>query len=103
MFQRYYAKQKCIIFGGKVIVLGGDFSQILPVLVHGSSAKIVSSSSKLSYIIAQIMLLYNLINLNQMHILPSEYLNSITLSGITQQKLTLKVVAVIMLMRNLNP
>ena len=35
--------------------------------------------------------------------LPKEYLNSITLSGIPPHKLTLKEGSVVMLMRNLNP
>jgi len=37
------------------------------------------------------------------NMLPVEYLNSITLSGIPPHKLTLKEGAVVMLMRNLNP
>ena len=40
---------------------------------------------------------------NSHNILPVEYLNSITLSGIPPHKLTLKEGAVVMLMRNLNP
>ena len=50
------------------------------------------------------ILLHNLINLNQVHIIyfPVEYLNSISLSGIAPHKLTLKEEAVIMLMINLN-
>jgi PIF1-like helicase len=38
------------LFGGKTIVLGGDFRQILPVVVHGTRKDIVSSSLKRSYI-----------------------------------------------------
>ena len=38
------------LFGGKVIVLCGDFRQILPVIIHGSRIEIVSSSLKRSYI-----------------------------------------------------
>ena len=33
------------LFGGKIIVLGGDFRQILPVVVRGNQAKIVSHTS----------------------------------------------------------
>lgn len=32
------------LFGGKVVVMGGDFRQVLPVVRHGSAAKIVSAS-----------------------------------------------------------
>ena len=33
-------------FGGKVLLLGGDFRQILPVVPHGSRAVIVEASIK---------------------------------------------------------
>src|SRR2546421_85426 len=38
------------LFGGKIIVLGGDFRQILPVIVNGARTDIVLSSLKHSYI-----------------------------------------------------
>ena len=37
-------------FGGKVIVFGGDFRQILPVVVRGNQAKIVEACLKSSYL-----------------------------------------------------
>jgi ATP-dependent DNA helicase PIF1 len=37
-------------FGGKVIVFGGDFRQILPVVPNGSRQQIVNSSLSSSYI-----------------------------------------------------
>jgi len=43
--------QKCnTIFGGKVIMFGGDFRQILPVIPHGSRSDIVHASISASYI-----------------------------------------------------
>jgi len=39
-----------ILFGGKVVVLGGDFRQILPVIPHGTRTDIVASTLKRSYI-----------------------------------------------------
>jgi ATP-dependent DNA helicase PIF1 len=38
------------IFGGKVVVFGGDFRQILPVIPRGTSSEIVNSSINASYI-----------------------------------------------------
>jgi hypothetical protein len=37
-----------IPFGGKIIVFGGDFRQVLPVVLHGSEADIVDASLKRS-------------------------------------------------------
>ena len=37
-----------IPFGGKVIVFGGDFRQILPVIRHGTEADVVCVSNRLS-------------------------------------------------------
>jgi ATP-dependent DNA helicase PIF1 len=37
-------------FGGKIVVLGGDFRQVLPVVPHGSRAQIVSSSINKSFL-----------------------------------------------------
>jgi hypothetical protein len=42
-------KSECL-FGGKVVVLGGDFRQILPVIPHGTRMDIVASTLKRSYI-----------------------------------------------------
>ena len=39
-----------IPFGGKVVVFGGDFRQIPPVIKHGSRAKVVSSCLNRSYL-----------------------------------------------------
>ena len=37
-------------FGGKTIVLGGDFRQVLPVVRKGSRAQIVGASLQRSYL-----------------------------------------------------
>jgi len=39
-----------MLFGGKVIVIGGDFRQILPVIPHGTRTDIVASCLKKSHI-----------------------------------------------------
>lgn len=42
---------KCeLIFGGKVVVFGGDFRQILPVIPRGDRSDIVHTSINASYI-----------------------------------------------------
>ncbi|XP_021980265.1 uncharacterized protein LOC110876400 [Helianthus annuus] len=45
------------LFGGKVIVFGGDFRQILPVIPNGSRQEIVNASLSSSYIWSQCKLL----------------------------------------------
>ena len=37
-------------FGGKTVVLGGDFRQVLPVVRKGSRAQIVGASLRRSYL-----------------------------------------------------
>ena len=45
------ANKKCLaIFGGKVVVFGGDFRQILPVIPRGCRSDIVHASISASYI-----------------------------------------------------
>ena len=39
-----------LLFGGKTIVLGGDFRQVLPVVRKGSRAQIVGASLRRSYL-----------------------------------------------------
>ncbi|XP_018400734.1 PREDICTED: ATP-dependent DNA helicase pif1-like, partial [Cyphomyrmex costatus] len=37
-------------FGGKIIILGGDFRQLLPIKLHGTRSEIVNLSIKFSYV-----------------------------------------------------
>ena len=37
-------------FGGKVMVFGGDFRQVLPVVPHGTRAQITNATLQRSYI-----------------------------------------------------
>ncbi|KYN16225.1 DNA repair and recombination protein pif1, mitochondrial [Trachymyrmex cornetzi] len=37
-------------FGGKIIVLGGDFRQLLPIKIHGTRSEIINLSIKFSYV-----------------------------------------------------
>ena len=39
-----------LLFGGKTVVLGGDFRQVLPIVRKGSRAQIVGASLRRSYL-----------------------------------------------------
>ena len=39
-----------LLFGGKTVVLGGDFRQVLPIVRKGSRARIVGASLRRSYL-----------------------------------------------------
>ncbi|SAM01481.1 hypothetical protein [Absidia glauca] len=49
---------KNVLFGGKVIVFGGDFRQILPVVVKGNRADIVTDCIQSSYLWQSIQVLH---------------------------------------------
>jgi PIF1-like helicase/DNA helicase Pif1-like protein len=65
-------KNENTLFGGKVVVLGGDFRQILPVVVHGSRNDIVSCSLKNSYIWNQVYIRHLTINMRALSGSPNE-------------------------------
>lgn len=50
-------------FGGKVILLGGDFRQVLPVIRHGGQADIIESSLKRSFLWSFVKTLHLTINM----------------------------------------
>ena len=39
-----------LLFGGKTVVFGGDFRQVLPVVRRGSRAQVVGASLRMSYL-----------------------------------------------------
>lgn len=49
-----------VLFGGRVVVLGGDFWQILPVVPRGNRGQIVGASLKQSAIIWPHVRIYRL-------------------------------------------
>ncbi|XP_058774037.1 uncharacterized protein LOC131648280 [Vicia villosa] len=65
-----YANSKDV-FGGKVVVFGGDFRQILPVVPRGSRSDIVHSAINASYIWHSVQVL-NLTKNMRLHCGPSE-------------------------------
>ena len=50
-------------FGGIVVLLGGDFRQVLPVIRHGSQAEIIESNLKRSFLWSHVQLFYLMINM----------------------------------------
>ncbi|XP_024969804.1 uncharacterized protein LOC112509181 [Cynara cardunculus var. scolymus] len=50
-------------FGGKIMIMGGDFRQVLPVMRHGTRAQIVDSSLRMSLIWSSIKKLQLTINM----------------------------------------
>ena len=57
-------------FGGKIMILGGDFRQVLPVVRRGTRAQIVDSSLRMSplwpsinYMIYKLQLFMNIMNI----------------------------------------
>jgi ATP-dependent DNA helicase PIF1 len=51
------------IFGGKTVVLGGDFRQILPIVPKGGQEDIVSASLNRSHLWQHVMILRLHINM----------------------------------------
>ncbi|XP_031108664.1 uncharacterized protein LOC116013152 [Ipomoea triloba] len=86
-------------FGGKTVVLGGDFRQILLVIPRGSRQDIVSASINTSYLWDSCQESLNGI-LADMH--TPEFLNGLKASGIPNHALTLKVGSPVMLLRNID-
>ena len=68
-----------IPFGGKVVVFGGDFRQIPPVIKHGSRAEVVSSCLNRSYLWRHVKVLKLIINMRlqilSFHEVVSEFSN----------------------------
>ncbi|XP_058775595.1 uncharacterized protein LOC131649862 [Vicia villosa] len=93
------------VFGGKVVVFGGDFRQILPVVPRGSRFDIVHFNNA-----GEIRDYYsaNSVDKSEIHdpavvdILTPEFLSSLLTSGLPNHHLKLKVGTPIMLMRNID-
>ena len=58
MLSEKYEKASDIPFGGKVVVLGGDPKQILPVIENGSKSQIINASIVRSYLWNHVTRLY---------------------------------------------
>ncbi|XP_057247045.1 uncharacterized protein LOC130589639 [Beta vulgaris subsp. vulgaris] len=92
-------------FGGKVIVLGGDLRQILPVVPKGSRQDIVFTTVNSSYLwdSCKVLRLTRNMRLQPVHeIYSTEFLNTIKCSGLPNHSIRLKVGAPVMLQRNID-
>ncbi|XP_052620980.1 uncharacterized protein LOC128126869 [Lactuca sativa] len=90
-----------IPFGGKAIVFGGDFRQILPVVQGGSRQNIVNASLSSSYIWqhCQSEFIHDQFDPN---LYSPNILNGLKVSGLPNHKLILKVGVPVMLLRNID-
>ncbi|XP_058746023.1 uncharacterized protein LOC131618884 [Vicia villosa] len=70
-----WSKSSKTIFRGKVVVFGGDFRQILPVLPRGSPSDIIYATINSSYIWdhCKVLRLTNIMRLHQSNIKSSDY------------------------------
>ncbi|XP_061367498.1 uncharacterized protein LOC133310564 [Gastrolobium bilobum] len=96
-----------MLFGGKVVVLGGDFRQILPVIPHGSRQDIVHETINSSHLWSHCHLLTLTKNMRgtssvEDDEITPEILNTLSCSGIPDNKLILKVKVPVMLLRNID-
>ncbi|XP_057723372.1 uncharacterized protein LOC130939271 [Arachis stenosperma] len=81
-------------FGGKVVVLGGDFRQILPVIPMGSRQDIVQATINSSYLWSSCK--------SELDTFTPDVLNAINCSGLPPHELILKVGVPVMLLRNID-
>ncbi|XP_045833343.1 uncharacterized protein LOC123924482, partial [Trifolium pratense] len=101
IFNSVEEKNKHIPFGGKVVVFGGDFRQILPVIPKGIRSEVVHATINSSALwnFCEVLTL-NGQTVDDVH--TPEFLNTISTSGLPNHKLGLKVRVPVMLLRNLN-
>ncbi|CAN0880300.1 ATP-dependent DNA helicase PIF1 [Linum grandiflorum] len=109
-------------FGGKTVLLGGDFRQTLPVVPNRGREDNINASLPRSYLWNYCKLLHLTINMRISDIpinndliffgsnvedleleYPIEFLNSLSFNRIPEHELKLKEFATVMLLRNLNP
>ncbi|XP_057811274.1 uncharacterized protein LOC131025497 [Salvia miltiorrhiza] len=87
-------------FGGKTVVFGGDFRQILHVIPKGSRQDIVFATINSSYLWRYCKSSLNGDLVQQVH--TPEFLNSIKCSGVPNHEIYLKVGTPVMLLRNID-
>ncbi|XP_065315373.1 uncharacterized protein LOC135924249 [Gordionus sp. m RMFG-2023] len=93
-------------FGGKVILLGGDFSRII--LTTKNDIALTLNNTIISKLPSSLRLYYSSDSLVSDHTdeslnYPPEFLHSLTLSGMPPHILSLKVGTIIILLRYMNP
>ncbi|KAF1868073.1 hypothetical protein Lal_00034015 [Lupinus albus] len=105
-----------IIFGGKVVVFGGDFRQILPVIPRGailaSTIDIVDQINEYvlsiipgeekDYLSSDSVDMFDVNDIETVNILTTKFLNTLSTFGLPNHKIKLNVGTTIMLLRNLD-
>ncbi|XP_035837130.1 uncharacterized protein LOC110926747 [Helianthus annuus] len=86
-------------FGGKAIVFGGDFRQILPVVQNGSRQDIVNASLCSSHIWSHCKDINDPLHQDLYN---PDVLNSVKVSGLPNHRLVLKLGVPVMLLRNID-
>ncbi|XP_028752798.1 uncharacterized protein LOC114712429 [Neltuma alba] len=92
-------------FGGKCVLMGGDFRQILPVIPRGTRADIVNACINSSYLWEYCTIFHLTKNMHEdgvEDLYTPDFLNTINCSGLPMHKLTLKVGMPVMLLRNID-
>nr|GEY55448.1 DNA helicase [Tanacetum cinerariifolium] len=90
------------LFGGKSIMLGGDFRQTLPVKKKASKLEIVDAPITTSYLCSKEATPHGNDEGETELLYPNEYMNSLKFAGLPPHRLELKVGVPIILLRNLN-
>ncbi|AES94974.1 PIF1-like helicase [Medicago truncatula] len=93
-------RNKYIPFGGKFVVFGGDFMQILYVIPKGRRPEIVHATINSSKLWNHCQRNLNGDHIDDVH--TPEFLNTVTASGLPNHKLRLKVGVTVMLLRNID-
>ncbi|KAG6537062.1 hypothetical protein ZIOFF_002140 [Zingiber officinale] len=86
-----------LAFGGKTMVFGGDFRQVLPVVKRGSVREQIAAREEKEYIS------WDSVEDDNNNFFQEEFLNSLTPSDLPPHIITLKVGCPIMLLRNVAP
>ncbi|GJU32025.1 ATP-dependent DNA helicase PIF1-like protein [Tanacetum coccineum] len=87
------------IFGGMTVLIGGDFRQILPVIPKGKRSDVIQACINSADEVCKA----STENLEQQHMFPTEFLNTLNFPGMPPHALCLKKELPIMLLRNVNP
>ncbi|XP_057792143.1 uncharacterized protein LOC131008993 [Salvia miltiorrhiza] len=88
-------------YGGKTVVFGGDFRQILPVICKGSRQDVVNTTINSSYLWEKCKSSSNSNGNEELH--TQEFLNTLRCSGTPNHEKVLKVGSPVMLLRNIDP
>uniref|UniRef100_A0A453QHP2 ATP-dependent DNA helicase n=1 Tax=Aegilops tauschii subsp. strangulata TaxID=200361 RepID=A0A453QHP2_AEGTS len=86
-------------FGGKTVVFGGDFRQVLPIVRKGTRAQIVDASLREEMVYHS----FDSVEDDPHNYYPPKFLNTLTPNGLPPHMLKLKINCPIILLRNIDP